>query len=178
MIRNNTLRFGLVSITLHWLMAVLIIGLLIMGLYMVELPIGIQKLKFYGWHKEYGILVLMLVAIRLGWRLNNVVPALPTHLAKWQQWAARTVHFALYGFMILNPLTGWLLSSASGVSVSFFGLFVLPDLMGPNETYKMIFREAHEWLAFGLMGTICAHIGAALQHHFIYKDDTLRRMLP
>lgn len=178
MIKNSTLRFGIVSITLHWLMALLVIGLLIVGLYMVELPIGIQKLKLYGWHKECGILVLMLVAVRLGWRINNVVPTLPAHLAKWQQWAARSVHFALYGFMILNPLTGWMLSSASGLSVSFFGLFILPDLIGPNETAKIILSEIHEWLAFGLIGAICAHVGAALQHHFIYKDDILKRMLP
>lgn len=178
MLKNSTQRFGVVSMLFHWAMALLVIGIIIVGLYMVDLPISLRRLKIYGWHKECGILVLMLVAFRLGWRLNNVVPTLPSHLAKWQQWAARTVHFALYGFMIVNPLTGWMLSSASGISVSFFGLFVLPDLIAPNETHKALLIETHKWLAFGLIGAICAHVGAALQHHFIYKDDILRRMLP
>lgn len=177
-LKNTSSRFGIVTITMHWLMALLIIGLLAVGLYMVELPIGVQKLKFYRWHKEFGILVLMLVAFRFGWRLANVVPELPNHIAKWQKIAAYTVHFALYGFMIANPITGWLLSSAAGLPVSFFGLFILPDLVNPNEHLRHLLAEIHKWLAYGLIATICAHVGAALQHHFIYKDNILRRMLP
>lgn len=178
LVKNTTQRFGIVTISLHWFMALVIFGLLGMGLYMVTLPFGVEKLKLYRWHKEYGILILMLVAFRIGWRLNNAVPELPNHLAKWKQHAARTVHFALYLFMILNPLTGWLISSATGLPVSFFGLFVLPDLIAPDEALSKTLSQIHKWLAYALIGTLCAHIGAALQHHFIYKDNILRRMFP
>lgn len=176
--KNTSYRFGIVSMSFHWFMALLIVGLLVLGFYMADLPINVTKLKLYRWHKECGILVLILVTFRLGWRLASIVPELPSHLAKWQQWAARAVHFALYGFMIINPITGWMISSASGISVSFFGLFVLPDLVSPNEEFKKIMIQTHTWLAYGLIAALCAHVGAAFQHHFILKDDILRRMLP
>lgn len=177
-IKNTSKRFGIVAITFHWLMALIIIGLLALGLYMVELPIGALKLKLYRWHKEFGILVLILVSFRIGWRFCNVTPALPSHLAAWQRFAAHAVHYAFYFFMIANPITGWMISSAAGLPVSFFGLFVLPDLVGPSESLRHLLSEVHKWLAYGLIAAIFAHVGAALQHHFIYKDDILRRMLP
>lgn len=176
--KNTLNRFGIVSITLHWFTAVIILGLLGLGLYMTGLPLGATKLKLYRWHKEFGILILMMVALRLGWRLANIVPVLPAHLATWQRLAAHAVHYSLYVFMIANPLTGWIISSASGLPVSFFGLFVLPDLVAPSEATRLLFTNIHTWLAYGLIAALCAHTGAALQHHFIYKDDILRRMLP
>lgn len=178
MLKNTRLQFGSIAIALHWIMALLIIGLLGVGLYMVELPLGLQKLRWYRWHKEFGILVLVLVSFRLGWRFLNVSPDLPDHLANWQKFAAKLVHWALYGFMIANPITGWMLSSSAGLPVSFFGLFILPDLVGPSEALKALLSGVHKWLAYGLIVTLCAHIGAALRHHFIYKDNILRRMLP
>lgn len=176
--KNTQARYGIMAISLHWVMAFLIIGLLAIGLYMVGLPIGAQKLKLYRWHKEFGICVLMLVAFRFGWRLVNVSPELPSHLATWQKWAAHLVHYSMYVFMIANPITGWLLSSAAGLPVSFFGLFVLPDLVSPSESLRHLLSLTHKWLNYALIATICAHTGAALQHHFIYKDNILRRMLP
>ncbi len=105
-------------------------------------------------------------------------PNLPPHVPKWQKFAARCVHLAFYGFMFALPLSGWLMSSAAGIPVTFFGLFILPDLISTN-IYKMeLLIEIHKWLAHGLIVTIFGHIGAALFHHFVYKDDTLRRMLP
>lgn len=162
----------------HWGMAILIIGLLIVGFYMTELPIGVKKLTLYRYHKEFGILILMLVAFRLGWRWKSIIPPLPSHLAWWQKMGAHSVHYALYGFMIVNPLTGWMLSSSAGLSVSFFGWFVLPDLVSPNPHLREILTLIHHLLAYGLVAAICAHVGAALQHHFYYKDTILKRMLP
>src|SRR3990167_1520285 len=177
-IKNSVNRYGIVAITLHWLMAVLIIGLIILGLYMVRLPISLQKLKFYGWHKEYGLLALFLVAIRLGWRFANISPVLPDHLAKLQKLAAHAAHYLLYLLMFALPLTGWLLTSAAGLPVSFFSLFVLPDLVAPDENLRMLLILVHEYLGYALIAVICAHAAAALQHHFYHKDDILRRMLP
>ncbi|MHB1947229.1 MAG: cytochrome b [Gammaproteobacteria bacterium] len=174
-IQNSTIRYGLIAILLHWIMAILLIALLILGLYMVGLPVSLEKLKLYGWHKEYGILALILVIIRIVWRLSNITPTLAIPLL--EKIAARTVHWAFYGFMFAMPITGWLITSAAGLPVSFFGLFVLPDLVAPNPDLMKSFQEIHEWLGYGLIATIILHASAALKHHFINKDDILKRML-
>lgn len=174
--KNSADRYGLVAIALHWLMAVLIIGLLALGLYMTGLPTSLLKLKLFGWHKEFGILVLMLLLARLSWRLFNMHPQLTIPL--WEKWAALAMHCALYVFMAAMPLTGWMLSSAAGVSVSFFGLFTLPNLISANPHLKHLLAEAHEWLAYGLITAIIFHSLAAFKHHLIDKDTILRRMFP
>jgi cytochrome b561 len=177
-IRNTLTRYGSVAIILHWVMALLIIGLLALGLIMVRLPISLQKLRFFGWHKEYGLLVLLLIVVRIIWRISNVVPLLPPSLANWQKQTAHLVHFAFYFFMLAMPITGWIITSSAGLPASFFGIAVLPDLVLPNENTRQLFTEIHKWLGYSLIAVICMHVGAALQHHFIYKDDILRRILP
>lgn len=176
--KNSENRYGNIAILLHWLMAILIIFLIILGLYMVRLPISLQKLKLFGWHKEYGLLALFLVCLRLGWRWLNVVPKLPDHIAWLQKLAAHAAHYMLYLLMFALPLSGWLLTSASGLPVSFFDLFVLPDLVAPDENVRVLLISVHEWLGYALIAVICLHAGAALEHHFYHKDDILRRMLP
>ena len=173
-IKNSLNDYGLIAILLHWLMAILLIGLLALGLYMVRLPINLEKLQLYGWHKEYGILALILVMIRLGWRLANTTPRLLLPL--WEKIAARTVHWAFYGFMLAMPITGWVITSAAGLPVSFFGLVVLPNIVSPNAGLMKLFQEFHEWLGYGLIATIVLHTSSALKHHFINKDNILRRM--
>lgn len=172
---NTETRYGLVSIILHWLIAIIIIALIALGLYMVDLPISLQKLILYGWHKEFGILVLLLACARMMWRVANITPLL--NLPLWEEIAARAVHWAFYVFMFAMPITGWIISSAAGLPVSFFGLFVLPDLVGPNNDVMKLFQEIHEWLGYALIATIVLHVCAALKHHFINKDDILRRIL-
>ncbi len=174
-LKNSENHYGIIAISLHWLMAILLIGMLSLGLYMTGLPISLEKLKLYGWHKEYGILALLLLIIRLVWRFTNITPRLSLPLL--EKFAARAVHWAFYGFMIAMPLTGWLISSAAGLPVSFFGLFVLPNLVEPNDHLMKLCGEIHEYLGYGLIATIILHVAAALKHHFINKDDILRRML-
>lgn len=174
-IKNTENHYGIVAILFHWSMAILIIGLLTLGLWMVNLPIGHTKLKLYGWHKEYGFSVLILVFFRLMWRATNLTPALS--IPWWEKTAARMVHGIFYIFMFAMPLSGWLMTSAAGLPASFFGLFVLPDPISPNENARLVFREVHELVGYGLIFTILLHIIAALKHHFINKDDILRRIL-
>ncbi|HTM64070.1 MAG TPA: cytochrome b [Gammaproteobacteria bacterium] len=176
--KNSENRYGIIAIFLHWLIALVVIAMIILGLYMVRQPASLQKLKLFGWHKEYGMLVLFLFVLRLSWRFINVAPILPAHISALQKLAAHGMHYLLYGMMIAMPLTGWMTSSAAGLSVSFFGLFVLPDLVNPDDNLRMLLGEVHEWLGYILIALICAHAGAALQHHFYHKDDILRRMLP
>lgn len=177
-IKNTKEHYGLMAILLHWLMALLIIGLLILGLYMVSLPIGLQKLKLYGWHKEFGVLVLGLVIIRITWRYTNITPLLTPYLPLWEVIAARCTHWIFYFLMLALPLTGWFMSSAAGLPVSFFGLFVLPSPVAANETLRILLQEVHEWLGYAIIAFICLHVAAALKHHFINKDDIMRRIFP
>ncbi len=177
-IKNSHLRYGVVAITLHWVMAVLVIGMIILGLYMVTLPISLQKLKWYGRHKEFGVMILMLVTLRLGWRFGNIVPSLPAFFSWVEKSAAHLVHYLLYALLILMPLTGWMNSSAAGLQVSFFGLFLLPDLVQPDESLRQFLSMLHKTMGYTLLVLICLHVIAALQHHFYYKDDILKRMLP
>ena len=174
-IKNTENYYGIATILLHWLMAILIIGLLALGLYMTALPISFQKLKLYGWHKEYGLLALALVIFRLVWRLTNITQRLAIPLL--EKIAARSMHWLFYIFMFAMPITGWLITSAAGLPVSFFGLFLLPDLVAPNEGLRILFQEIHQWLGYGFIAAIVLHTCAALKHHFINKDDILRRML-
>lgn len=177
-IKNTSVHYGLVAIVFHWFMALLIIILLGLGLYMVTLPIGLTKLKLFGWHKELGVLVLELVVLRLIWRLFNVVPVLPNYLPQWQRIAARFVHWIFYFLMFALPVTGWMLSSAANLPVSFFGLFVLPDFVAPSETLRLFLIDVHKWLAYIMIAVIGLHVAAALKHQFIHRDDILRRMFP
>ena len=175
-LKNTDNQFGIVAIILHWVMAILLIGMLALGLYMAGLPISLEKLKLYGWHKEYGMLVLMLVVLRLAWRLATISPSLDG-LPLFERVGARAVHGAFYFFMFAMPMTGWLITSAAGLSVSFFGLFIIPTIIAPNHDQLALLGEIHTWLGYGLIATIILHVAAACKHHFIDKDDILRRML-
>ncbi|WOX05942.1 cytochrome b [Microbulbifer pacificus] len=177
---NTYQRYGLVAIVLHWLMAVLLIALIALGLYMSGLPdVGFnkQKLLLIFYHKEYGILALGFVTLRLAWRIGNALPALAEGLPDWQKIAARFVHLSFYALMFALPVSGWLMSSAAGIPVFFFG-FRLPDFIAKNENLFQMLIEVHKWLGYTLIGLILIHATAALRHHFLSRDDTLKKMLP
>lgn len=176
-ITNTQDHYGMIAILFHWVMALLLVVMLALGLYMTRISMSLFKLKLFGWHKEYGVLVLMLVILRLVWRLLNIKPTLPPEIPRWQKVSARVVHWLFYFLMFALPISGWLISSAAGLPVSFFGLFVLPDFISASETARHLFSEIHEWLAYALILILCLHASAALKHHFIDKNDILRKML-
>ena len=174
--KNTENRFGLITILLHWTMAIMMMGLVALGLIMVRMSISVTKLQFYGWHKEWGMLALMFVIVRLTWRLRSINPSLDA-IPQWEELAARAVHWAFYFFMFALPITGWLITSSADLPVSFFGLFTFPNLISGNEANRILFSTIHEWLGYTLIATFCMHTGAALKHHFINKDNIMRRML-
>lgn len=178
---NTPQRYGIVSIGLHWVMAVLLIALIALGLYMVSLPdvgFNTRKIILVLYHKDYGILALALATVRLVWRVGNVLPALVATLPDWQKVTARFVHLSFYGLMFALPLTGWLMSSAAGIPVYLFGWLVLPDFIPYDDYWFHNLIEIHKWLAYALILCLLVHAGAALRHHFLLKDDTLKKMLP
>ncbi|MDE2441090.1 MAG: cytochrome b [Betaproteobacteria bacterium] len=163
---------------LHWLMAILLFGLLALGFYMHDLPLSPDKLKLYSWHKWAGVTAFLLVGFRLLWRLAHRPPALPDSMPKLMQFAAHAGHLMLYLLMIAIPLTGWLMSSAKGFQTVYFGVLPIPDLLNKNKEVGDLLALVHKSLNLLFIAVLAAHISAALKHHFIDKDDILTRMLP
>lgn len=163
---------------LHWLMAILLFGLLALGFYMHDLPLSPDKLKLYSWHKWAGVTAFLLVAFRLSWRIAHRPPALPDSMPKIMQFAAHAGHLLLYALMIAIPLTGWLMSSAKGFQTVYFGVLPIPDLLDKNKEVGDLLALVHKSLNLLFIAVLAGHIGAALKHHFIDKDDILTRMLP
>lgn len=161
---------------LHWLMAVMILGLLALGIYMHDLPLSPQKLELYAWHKWMGVTVFLLVWLRLAWRVTHRPPALPKTLSPVMRVAAHAGHAVLYVLMVVIPLSGWLMSSAKGFQTVWFGVMPIPDLVGRDKALGDFLQQVHEVLNAVLMLTLAGHVAAALWHHFVVKDDTLRRM--
>lgn len=163
---------------LHWGMALLIAGLLTLGFVMTDLPLSPEKLQYYAWHKWAGISVFVLAWIRLGWRWLNPPPAYPERMSRMQQNMAHLGHLALYGLMLIIPITGWILSSAKGVQTVWFGVLPLPDLVEKDKELGHLMHEVHESLNDALLVLLAGHVAAALKHHWMDRDDILKRMLP
>ena len=163
---------------LHWLMAIMIGGLLGLGFYMADLPLSPEKIQLFSWHKWAGVTLFMLVWLRLFWRLVYRPPAYPDSMTALQQAAAHAGHFALYALMLAIPISGWLMSSAKGVQTVWFGVLPLPDLLSRDKALGHQLEELHSALAVGLMALVAVHIAAAVYHYRVLKDDILQRMLP
>ncbi|MBI5922973.1 MAG: cytochrome b [Betaproteobacteria bacterium] len=166
------------AVLLHWLSALAIFCAFPLGVYMHELQLSPRKLQLYSYHKWIGITVLLLLAIRLLWRLRHRPPPLLPGMPRWQELAAQGMHYLLYLLLLAVPLTGWLMSSAMGFPVVWLGVIPLPDLVGKDKLLGDTFKEIHETLNYTLLVLVLIHIAAAIKHHLIECDDTLRRMLP
>lgn len=174
----NATRYTATAIGLHWLMAVLILGMFGVGLYMTGLPLSPTKLQIYSWHKWAGVTAFLLVLLRIVWRATHRPPALPAAMPRWQQLAAHGGHALLYLLMVAIPLTGWLMSSAKGFQTVYFGVLPIPDLLAKDKELGDLLRDVHATLNFLMIAIVAGHVGAALKHHFIDRDDILTRMAP
>ncbi len=170
-------KYHPVSIALHWLLALMILGSLGVGLYMTGLPFSPTRLKLYNWHKWAGVLILLLSAARLLWRLTHRPPAdLP--MPAWQSRAAHGAHLALYVLFFAVPLAGWAYSSAAGFPIVLFGVLPLPDWVPVNRELSESLKPLHHWLAYALGAVIALHVAGALKHQFIDRDGLLHCMWP
>jgi cytochrome b561 len=177
-IRNTPTRWGHIAQFLHWLIVILIIIQVILANIAEDLPIGPKKIEVYAWHKSVGITVLSLAILRLLWRWANPTPELPSTLKPYERMLAKVTHFGLYLLLFAQPLTGWMMTSARGFPVSWFGFWQLPDFVPKNQALYNAMKETHDTLALALYVIVFLHVVAALKHHFFLKDDVLRRMLP
>lgn len=171
-------RYDGIAQLLHWVIAALIVTQFVLANLAEDAPSTMQKLAMFTRHKSFGMTVLMLAVIRLVWRLANPPPALPAGMKSYERNLAKLTHVVFYVLLFAIPLSGWLMSSARGFTVSWFGVFSWPDLIAKNQDTFELLKEVHETLAGTLFFVAILHILAALKHHFWNKDDVLKRMLP
>ena len=177
-LRNTTTAWGSVSKALHWLIVLLIITQWVIASRAESLPLGVAKLEALAWHKSFGITILGLALIRIIWRLMNPTPELASVTKPWERALARASHFLLYALLFAIPLTGWMMSSARNFPVSWFKLVQLPDLVAPSPQMYELMHSLHVGLNIALPVIALLHIAGALKHHFIDRNDVLKRMLP
>jgi cytochrome b561 len=170
------LKYSKVAIVLHWLMALLIFAAWTIAIAIGDMPLSPTRIAGLSWHKWIGTTVLFLVLLRILWRATHPAPALNMRMPAWQEKLMHVTHIALYLLMLAVPIVGWLMSSAKGYTVNYFGLFELPDLVNQDKALGHTLKEAHEFLANSLMALVGLHILAALKHQFIDKDGLLSRM--
>lgn len=184
-------RYSTVAIWLHWLIALLIIGMMIAGVWMA----GAIKVKetqatafeVYQLHKSIGVTIFALSLFRLFWRLGHQAPDMPTSMALWEKIAANLTHWAFYGLMIGLPITGWLMVSASpwGLPTMYFNTFEVPHFTALAELdqagktlWEARFKGIHKFMAYSGIALVLLHVGAALKHQFWERDNLISRMMP
>lgn len=175
---SKTENYNFMTILLHWLTVALVIGLFALGLWMEELD------ELHEWyrraphlHASMGIVLLGLTLFRLVWVFITPKPGPVEGAAHWEHIVTTLVHSLLYLLLLLVTLSGYLVATSDGNSIMVFKLFEIPALPWQFEEQEDIAEEVHEILAFGLIGLMILHMLAAFKHHFISKDNVLKRML-
>ena len=177
-LRNTSRRYGIISISLHWIFAIAVYAMFGLGLWMVTLS------YYDGWyhqapelHKSIGVLLLMGLVIRVIWRHISPPPAAPKTHSKFTRISAVAAHITLYALLFALLISGYLISTAEGKPISVFGIFDVPATLADAGSQADIAGVIHLWLAWSVVILSVLHGLAALKHHFIDKDDTLKRML-
>ena len=173
---DGTLAYTPIARTLHWLTAVLVIGLIAVGIVMHNLESGPLQDRLYNLHRSTGVLLLPLVIIRLLYRWTHPPLPLPDMPAL-QRFAAEATHWGLYALLIVQPLVGWAATSAYRAPIVVYGLFELPPILPVNQPLSEKLFALHRWLGILMATMVLAHAGAALHHHFIRRDRVLMRMV-
>jgi len=175
---NMILNYSSLTKFFHWFIATLVVLMLSGSFFLEDVPEQFAGTA-YMIHKSLGLTVLTLMVLRLLWILHAGRPSLPNTVPKWQRLLSRTVQYSLYLFLILMPLSGWIMSMAANRVPSFFGLFNVPfPGIAPNEDFSKVMVDVHETIAWILIFLLILHVSGAIKHHFIDKDDVLRQMLP
>ena len=176
--RNESDRYGLVSIGFHWILALAMLGLVALGAWMVGLnyydPWYNRSLAL---HKAFGILVLVLALAKFGWHIADRRPGFGPEVKAYERAGATTMHWLLNAAIVLLPVTGYLISTSEGAGIDIFGLFEAPALFEVSEGTRELAIEIHYCLAYGVLALVAVHAGAALKHHLVDRGSTLRRML-
>ncbi|WP_394229187.1 cytochrome b [Shewanella colwelliana] len=177
MIRNSENQYGLTSIAMHWVSALVVFGLFGLGFWMVELT------YYSSWyktapdiHKSLGVLLFVATLIRLIWGKLNPKPKALAHHKVWEQRIGALVHQALYLLLLSIMVSGYLISTADDRGIEVFGWFEVPSLGLLFDDQADLAGLVHQYFAYSLMGLVLLHALGAMKHHFIDKDLTLIRM--
>jgi cytochrome b561 len=196
MIQTST-RYTKTAVVLHWLIAIFLVVMFVLGWFMADLPKDAPKqsaydlldLGIYTWqlaetvtprtfyfnlHKSLGVTIFALIAIRILWRITHKPPALLTSYKAMERKVATGTHHLLYLFMVAVPLTGLIMGICSKYGVKWFGLDLFKGL--DNNGVREIFESAHEVVGIILLVIVALHVAGALKHKFIDKDETMKRM--
>ena len=176
--RNTSDTYGALAKFLHWAIVILIIAQYVIIEVADEMPKGPAKFEQIDLHKSVGMTVLLLVVLRILWRVANRGNPAPVTMPRAQQVAAAAGHGLLYLLIPVPPLSGWAMSSAANYPVTLFGWFQFPALVAENHDLHEPLEEVHEFLFDSVFVVATLHAIAALYHHFVMKDGSLRRMLP
>jgi cytochrome b561 len=175
---NTEERWGSVAITLHWLVATLILLVQVpAGLIMLRVEPGILQNTLFNIHKNIGLVIFALACVRLGWRLANPIPGLPIDVPGWQERIAHLTHFLLYALIFLLPISGFLYTAFGGFPVPLFMAWDLGQLIPTSKPQAEVWQAIHYWSQWALYVVVGLHVAGALQHHLVHQDDVLKRML-
>ena len=174
----GSVHYDRVAVALHWLIAVFLIGQISLGWYLGTVPRGTPARSLYvNFHKSTGLTLALLILIRLYWRLTHPPPPLPPFLPSWERKAARWNHLALYGCMLIMPLSGYIASNFSKYGVKLFNIVSLPPWGVDDPTLYALFNGTHIVTSYAFVTLIVLHIAAAVRHA-VQRDGILQRILP
>jgi len=177
MVRNSAAMWGWPAKLLHWIGALAILLLLGHGWWMVHFAPRADRIAHYAGHAALGYDLLALLILRMLWRWANPVPALPADLKRWERLAAQAGHAGLYLLMFAASLTGWALAGTfrTPLNKDMFGL-TIPQIARQDRFLHDLFEGSHTILSYLLAALVLAHIGGALRHHLIKRNNVFRRM--
>lgn len=177
MLTNTSLRYGIIAIVLHWLIAIAVVGEFGLGIYMTGLDYYHPNYHTYPFiHESVGVLLLVLVVFRFGWSIANVTPTPGAGVGPWAHRLSFVVQQLMTILVVAISVFGYLVTTAEGEALAVFNWFSLPALT-VAEGQEDISIFLHYWLAWTVMGLALLHTLGALKHHFLDRDETLRRML-
>ena len=178
-LRNTATAWGLGAKLFHWLSAALVVFLVGYGFWMTHLVERAGRLTHYQWHSVIGWYLLVLLALRLAWRAFNPAPPLPTELPRWERITAYTAHWMLYVLMVVVSISGWMVADTfrQPIEATLFGVIRMPHLVDLSyRPYREAIEATHLVSSYVLFALAVVHIFAALRHHWIRKNEVLRRM--
>lgn len=161
----------------HWVTAILVLSMIPFGIIMLRIDSGPAQDLLFNLHRSIGATLLPIVVCRLIWRLRHPPLPLPAEIPMIQRAAAHATHIALYSLLIVQPIVGWIATSAYRAPIQVFWLFILPPIWPENKEFSEQLFSLHKLIGFALVILLCMHVGAALFHHFVQRDRVLMRMI-
>jgi cytochrome b561 len=176
-LRNTAAAYGDRSKGLHWLIAALVLAMFVLAFTFINMEEGAAQKSLVAVHQSIGLVVLALALYRLYWRSRDPRPPLPASMALPERALARGVQAFLYAALLVLPVSGYVFQNAFGDEVTFFGL-TMPHLVAKDREVRNTAWFFHQWTAYLVLAALALHVAGALYHHYVRRDEVLRRMLP